>query len=225
MSVIPVQTSSSFPQTSTNRTRLEALTELASYVGGENDPKQRARVGLMWDAARREYNGVCWKFNLREDDITLTISTQEYELNDDFYKPKRVQLLDSNSVEVQRIRFIEYDSWVDWLSIQQRSGGPVPLNYTVRNAHTDGLIAVWPKSGTTLSHPTMRVHYFIRIAKAQNDDTKLNVPEEVDEAIFQLAVYKVLSRGRSFVQSRDARAAAFDMRLEIEQTWRDYPDY
>jgi hypothetical protein len=63
--------SSAFPQTSANRTRAVASSELAQYVGGENRGDSLLRCGQAWDAAVRSFNSVPWKFNRVVADILI----------------------------------------------------------------------------------------------------------------------------------------------------------
>ena len=71
---MPFVPGSGYPQTSSNRTRSAASSEIASYTGGEDDAAATARAGKCWDAAVREFNSVPWKFNLLTQDISLTSS-------------------------------------------------------------------------------------------------------------------------------------------------------
>jgi len=60
-----------FPQTGANRTRAQAASELAQYVGGENASASTIRTAQAWDAAVRAFNSVPWKFNRVVQDILL----------------------------------------------------------------------------------------------------------------------------------------------------------
>lgn len=63
--------SSSFPQTTANRTRAQASSELAQYVGGEARGDSLIRCGQAWDAAVRAFNSCAWKFNRTIVDILI----------------------------------------------------------------------------------------------------------------------------------------------------------
>jgi len=63
--------SSAFPQTSANRTRTTASSELAQYVGGESRGDSLIRCGQAWDAAVRAFNDIAWKFNRVVQDISI----------------------------------------------------------------------------------------------------------------------------------------------------------
>ncbi len=60
-----------FPQTGANRTRAQAASELAQYVGGENAAASTGRCAQTWDAAVRAFNTVSWKFNRVVQDIPI----------------------------------------------------------------------------------------------------------------------------------------------------------
>ena len=60
-----------FPQTTANRSRSQAASELAQYVGGENRGDMLIRCGQVWDAAVRGFNSCPWKFNRITQDISV----------------------------------------------------------------------------------------------------------------------------------------------------------
>jgi hypothetical protein len=71
----------------------------------------------------------------------------------------------------------------------------------------------------------MRLWYHTRIACPTTDSGKINVPTEVEEAIFQRAVSLLLAKRRTFKEARDATAQAQLRRASIERDYRDWEDY
>ena len=341
---------SGFPQTSSNRTRLQAATELAQYVGGETRGDSLARCAQVWDGAVREMNSVAWKFNRVTQDILLdstmldntaapTISRDAgagvgftlatgvlikywveervkdaggsvikrnaapgtmvatltgdntndkpvitrpatvnadtthwalfgtaangsypngteiaevaiatttiedtrtgnnpaagtgnlyepgvYPLQTDFRNPIRGSLLDVNGFEKYQI---SYQPWEQFPSIFEINDSPTtsPIVYTVKNPHLLGKVQFWPRVRIPNNYPVFRLIYSKFIAPALGDSDRLNVPVQVDEAIFKIAVANILSRVRSFEEAKIAFALAAGYRMEIEQYLRDFEDF
>ena len=222
--VVVVGGGSNFPQTAATPTRAEAIAEMASYVGGEASVLQLARAAASYDGAVRAFNDVYWKFNRLVNDITLTAGAT-FSLTSAFAAPVRACLVDSNDKEVSPVTWVEWGAFVD--AKQPDTGtGTAPEWYSCRNVHETGVVNVWPTLGSTLTYPTLRIYYFRRIARVTSDTERLNVPEEVYQAIFQLGLANFLSKSKDGA----ARAAAewqiaSNMRLRVEQLHRDYPDF
>lgn len=339
-----------FPQTGSNRTRLQAETELAQYVGGETRGDSLTRCGQAWDAAVREMNSVAWKFNRVTQDIlldstmldntaaptisrdagagigftlatgmTITYWVEErvkdsggniikrnfapstttvkltgdntndkpvvtrpatvnadtthwalfgtatdgayprgteigevaiatttiedtrtgnnpalgsgtayepgtYSVGTDFRNPIRGVLLDENGLEKLEIPYQPWESLPSVFTIND-STATIPIVYTIKNVHTLGKVQIWPRVRVPTNYPVFRLTYSRFIALAPGDNDRLNVPVQVDEAIFKLATANILSRVRSFEDSRVAFALATDYRSWVEQDLRDYPDF
>lgn len=341
---------SGFPQTGSNRTRLQASTELAQYVGGETRGDSLIRCGQTWDAAVREMNSVAWKFNRVTQDIVLdstmldntaapslardagagigfvltvglrvvywveervkdaggnilkrnfapsattviltgdgttdkpvltrpatvnadtthwalfgtpaggtyptgneiaevaiattTIEdtrtgnnpasaagalyqTSGYALIQDFRNPVRGVLLDANGLEKWQVPFQPWERCPSIFFLNDSSSQP-PVYYTIRNTHVTGQLLFWPRVQLPTNYPVFRLTYSRFIALALGDSDRLNVPVQVDEAIFKIATANILSRVRTFEDARFAFVLAQDYRSWVEQELRDYPDF
>lgn len=223
MSDVVVVTVSGFPQTSANRTRANATTELAEYAGGSDRPEVQARAGRCWDAAVREFNTVAWRFNRVTQDITLVPGTKTYTLATDFRTPLRGQLLDSGGLSVYVLGWIPYELWQQYY-FAQTNGTSLPTLYTAFNVHNQGLVRFEPFPTGTLTYPTAQLSYIRRVALATGNDDRLNIPMEVDEAVFQLAAAMLNERtkGADSDSSQRLRANAKVLRLECEREHRDW---
>jgi hypothetical protein len=210
-----------FPQTAQNRTRAQAKEELAEFAGGGNKPDTLVRAGRSWDAAVREFNVVGWRFNRVQADITLVAGTKTYELPTEFRTPVRAQLVDSNDAENYTLEWIPYERWQITFD-SQRTGAGCPEGYTALNIHGTGLVRYEPFPAGTLSYPTVRHTYLKRIALATTDGDRLDVPVEVDEAIFQLALAFFISKQRSFDDAQQIFVLAKTLRLECEREHRHW---
>jgi hypothetical protein len=216
---------SSFPQTSTVPTRAETIAELASYTGGEGNPIAERRAGASYDAAVRSFNSALWKFNRKVNDLTLAASTADYDLATDFAAPMRAFLVNASSQECQQVY------WMEWGPLKERiqpntGNGSAPEFYAARNLHETGQVSIWPTPGTTLLYPTLRIYYFRRIARAANDADRLNVPEEVYQAVFQLALAMNIAKANSKASAVTAEyALAAKLRQDVEQAHRDWSDW
>ncbi len=181
-----------YPQTSSNRTRAQATSRIAGYAGGAGDPEVEAQAGEALDDAVDAFNEWLWMFNIVEQDITLTNDTSDYLLTSNFYKPKIAIALDSNNkTRYPRLR------WIEWENFRMRrgdqsTGSNYPLIYTARNVHATGMMTFDPRPLSPFQYPKVHVEYFKRIEKTVAPGEYLNVPREVDLAIFRLAVANFL---------------------------------
>lgn len=216
-----------YPNTFQNRTRLQAKEELLEYTGGVSRPEALDRAALCWDAAVREFNTDAWRFNIRTQDITLDGTTvvggvtgvQDYDLADKFRTPVRCLLLDSNSVTRRRVVWLPYNEWV-MLRPDQVTGSNVPSFYTARNVHETGKVSFDPRPLGTLTYPKARMIYATWIDIQTTDASALDVPPDVDEAIFQLAVAKILAKNKRFEESQVAMEAAARLRFIVQRNHR-----
>lgn len=212
-----------------NRTRLQAVNELCYYTGGADDATARVRAGTAWDRAVRDFNGVAWRFNLQSTDYALPTdfsATGEATLPTGFRDSKRLMRVDSAG---ETVDWVTYRKWSEWTLTDPAHGtsGGGPNFYTSRNPHLDGTFIVdpIPDQTATYTYPTLRLHWHQRIELAPGDDETLNVPMEVDEAIFALALAKWIKMQKGARESSEYERDALSQRLEMEREWRDYEDF
>ena len=341
---------SGYPQTSSNRTRANAILEILEYVGGEEDIAAQGRAGRVWDAAVREFNSVAWKFNRLVEDISLSSSmldnttapsvsrdagagvgftlatgktitywaeervkigsqvarrnvcpstktvalsgdgtndkpvitrpstvnadtthwalfgtatngifpdgaeisevaiatttiedlrtgnnpelpvgelyyVSRYLLNADFRNPKSAVVLDTDGGEVYQVDWMDFEEFVRWNVTDLSGSASGPEYYTMRNLHETGEVIVIPRQLRPATYPTLRLTYCRRIALAPGASDVLDVPLEMDEAIFQLAVAKMLAKVKMFEASVAAHQLANALRFAVETEYRDYADW
>lgn len=219
--------SSSAVLTGNNRTRAQAIVELLNYIGGDDSPDAQARAGRAWDAAVREFNRYAWVFNRVYQDLALPSdfdSAGEGSVETDFRSPLRAQLLDSNSKPQEWVDYIPWREWTVRRPSELANTAPSPYNYTLRNVHATLKVILTPPPATVTTYTTFRLHYHRRILLASSDLSQLNVPAEVDEAIFQLALANTISMLQGHDKATGALARALDLRLDIERDWRDFQD-
>lgn len=186
-----------YPGTFQNRTRDEAKAELVEYVGGVGRTNALDRAGLAWDSAVRDYNRVAWRFNVTSTDITLVDETSEYALPDKVRTPVRCQLLDSNDLSRAIVRWFPYNEFLV-ARRNQVSGASVPLYYTMQNTHETGLVTFDPRPVAPFTYPTVRLFYAKWIDLQPTAGSTLDVPPDVEEGIFQLAVAKLTAKNKRF---------------------------
>ncbi len=218
-------TVTNFPQTSKGRVISSMMDELASFTGGKSRPDilDRAREAIFEEI--RSFNSWAWTFNRVTEDITLTAdgATPNYTLAADWRNPLRAQMVDSSSKTRDDVTWIE---WGDWVSMfpDQSTTGSMPQFYTARNIHETGLVTVDPVPATTLTYPTLRLYYHRRIL-CPADNEAINVPTEIEQAIFDGAVWRFLRKVKSFRDAREALGSAILSKAMITQEYRDYGDY
>lgn len=218
------------PATS-NRTRIQAVTELCYYVGGDDDADARTRAGTAWDRAVRAFNEVAWRFNRMSTTFAIPAdfnASGEAALPDDFRDAVRVMLLNSDGATVDWIDYVPWKEWTIDEPYQVPSPGAQGVNlYTLRNEHEDRTIIIdpIPDQTATYTYPTLQLHYHRRIELATADDATLNTPMEVEEAIFALALAKFIKMMKGGNEAKDFEADAIARRLEVEREWRDFGDF
>ncbi len=223
MGKIFVPVASDFPQTGNNRTRAQLVSEMLAYVGGQDDTDMVDRAGASLDSAIREFNSVLWQFNRVRQSVVLAAGA-DFTINGNFRASLAATLLNAANEERERVAWLPYEEFLE--TFRDRTGtGSFPLAYTTRNFHETGVVTVWPTLVTPLQYPTMRLEYFRRIARPGTDETVLNVPEEVEEAILQRSVSIILAKSRSFELAGQAGALAAGMREAAQMQYRDYPDF
>lgn len=348
---MPFVPGAGYPQSGGNRTRAEASTELAEYIGGENSDSAKNRAARSWDAAVREFNGIAWKFNRLTQDlplfssmldntavptlgrdtgsgtgftltsgktivywveervkvgtavtkrnlttgalvVTLTgdgtndkpvitrpttvnadtthwalfgtrtdglfpngreisevaIATTtiedtrtgndpavpvgdpyflgEGDLSTDFKSPKAAFLVDSDGHSSWPLEYIPYYEWLQ-LYNEDRNLVSTSLDvFTVRNPHETGKVLWYPRIQRPASWVALRLIYHRRILLASTNESRLNVPVEVEQAIFDLAVAKHISKVRGFTTEKGVTSAfilAKQSRQTVEAEHRDWP--
>lgn len=218
------QATVNFPQTSANRTRRQAKEELCEFGGAQSKPETLVRAGRSWDAAVREFNVVGWIFNRTSTDITLVAGTKTYSLPGDFRSSVRAQLLDVNGNEVwPPLNWIPYQRWAEIFS-DQSTGSSCPDSYTALNVHGVGEVRYDPYPIGNLSYTAVRHTYLTRIALATGEDDQLNVPVEVDEAIFQLSLGYFLAKMRGFGEAEQIFTLAKILRNDCEREHRHWQE-
>jgi hypothetical protein len=211
-----------FPQTFQNRTRTQAQAELVEYVGGVGQSDALTRAGEAWDAAVREFNTVAWRFNTAQQDIALVNNQQTYTLNDFFQAPLRAKLVDPNGKERTALTWFPYAEWLVYRP-SQLTGASQPYIYTAQNTYQTGLVTLDPFPVAPFTYPTFRIFYLTYIQLQPTAGLTLNVPPDVDEAIFQLAVAKLIAKNKRFGgDSEQAMALALRMRAAVERNYRSW---
>lgn len=215
-----------YPSTFQNRTRDAAKAELVEYTGGVGQTDALDRAGRAWDSAVREFNSVAWRFNIRVQDIALVDGQQDYDLADKFRSPVRCLMVDNSPSPGPYTRsLVEWFPYAEWLVWRrsQLTGGPLPIRYTARNVHETGKVTFDPRPTAAFTYPTARLIYATWIDLATGGSSVLDVPPDVDEAIFQLAVAQLIAKNKRF--GDDAKIAfdrAEEMRMRVERNHRIY---
>lgn len=97
---------------------------------------------------------------------------------------------------------------------------------TLRNVHSQGKMILHPRpQGKNMVWPVIRLTYnsYIQIAGTE-EDSVLDVPQEVDTAIFMRAAEIFVARLKGPTVSAPMKPETLDMRYALEQQYRDYED-
>lgn len=220
-------TAATFPQTAGLRTRSQLALEVSRFAGGGNDPERMTLANQHVDQIVRKMNAFPWKFNRVVNDVPLSGDDDEYTLASDFRSPLRALLVDSSSKERDTVTYVPFEEFVVAFAYKASASASMPQYYTVRNVHETGKVQIYPPVNTaSLTWPTLRIYYHRRIVLASSESAKLNVPQEVEEAILHdAAALNLMSvegaTGRTVAMTSLAR----DLYLTVEREYRDYPDY
>lgn len=155
-------------------------TVVARYVLMPDDEEGLAVAGDGINDAIRELNLERWYWALVSQDLTLAADDSDYTLNTAFSMPRAAELLDSSSNPVRRMAFMDWKTFT--MSYPKRDTSGSPEVYTIRNVHDDGLVQLSapPSSSFVSSYPTLRVHYYKRIAILSGNADEIDVPSEVE---------------------------------------------
>lgn len=219
-----VAATSSFPQNTNNSSFASLSKRVARWGGGVFDESRLEAAGEAIQDAVREYNNVRWRFNYVEQDITLVASTPEYTLDTVFGWPLRAQAFDANGDPRLTLQWIPWTKYIDFFP-DDTGNANFPYAYTAFNIHEEGKVRFVPKLGATFTWPTIRVTYFSRIVKPTVPTDVLNVPEEVEDGIYQLAVAIHVAQHEGMVVAGPLFKRARMTRDRLEQDYRGFEDY
>lgn len=144
-------------------------------------------------------------------------------LEAEFRNPRAANLLDANGHECYAVDYLPWEVFQRLLGDDRSTPSNVLEYYTVRNAHETGLVIWYPRILRPAAYAELRIVYHRRIALATGDTDRLNVPVEVDEAIFQLAVAHHIAKSKGFIEASASKKRAGEIRLLVERDWRDFP--
>lgn len=148
-----------------------------------------------------------------------------YDLNTNVRNPVKAFMVDPQGRERISVVFIPYRQYA--IMLTRVATASRPLFYTLRNRYRTGQVIFHPRPATQNLWPIVRLIYDSPINLAGSDPgSQLDVPMEVDEAIFQRATAIFLHRlkGPEAVVGLDAAKKDFDLRQQVEAEYRDYED-
>lgn len=225
---IVASAATNFPQTATGRKRSQLLTDIATAAGGENDSDRLARALVALNRALRVYNEVLWKSNRVSTDITFVASDFDYSLPADFAAPSRAVLLDTNGKlgGLEPLCYVDYPIFLDFVGDETTKTDP-PCYYSINNEHETGLVVFWPTPSTavtTSTYPKVRLHYYRRIVLPTDDETKVNIPQELEGGVEDLAVAYYIGYVEGAGRDTQPIATALRHKMELEQRFRKWAD-
>lgn len=201
--------------------------ELAEETGGSGRPTRLGRATASLRRAIRQYNRVEWIFNRETEDIALgspvSGTDNQYALDVSFKTPFMAMLVDSDGKDRILVDWVPYRPFNRLYEAKTSQAGS-PQEYTARTIFREGVVFVGPSLDTTnLTYPTMRLEFHSRIDHPK-DSQCIEVPEEIEEGIFSLALYLYLIKERSPRAAENYRVQHDRLFLLLEQEHRDWPD-
>lgn len=147
------------------------------------------------------------------------------DLPTNFRMPIKCHLLDEQGRERISLVYIPYRQYAIFLS--RVATASRPLFYTLRNRFGQGQAIFHPRPAAQILWPTARVIYDSPIIiPGGSPDAVLQVPQEMDEAIFQraTAIFIQRKKGPEAAAGLPAANELFQLRLDLEAEYRDFED-
>jgi hypothetical protein len=144
-------------------------------------------------------------------------------LEAEFRNPKFANLLDDKGHESYPVDYLPWEEFQRCYGEDRILTASTIDAYTVRNAHQTGIVTWYPRILRPATYPKLRIVFHRRIALASADTDRLNVPVEVDQAIFDLAVAHHIAKSKGFIEASASKKRAAELRLLVERDWRDWP--
>jgi len=149
----------------------------------------------------------------------------EYDLASPFRSPVRAHALDASG---QTRYILQWVPWREWSQKRpwQITTGSNPLWYTARNWYRTGKVTFDPRPGLATTFPIIRLTYNTYIITPEGAEARLDVPQEIDQAIYDATSVAVRRNilGRDSVGADELREQQ-ERYYELEIQWRDFPDY
>ena len=158
--------------------------------------------------------------------VSATIyQSGEYDLSAPFRSSVRALALDASGQTRYILTWVPWERWTQTRPWQITTGSN-PLWYTARNWYKNGRITFDPRPGNATTYPMIRLTYNTYILPAAGADGRLDVPQEIDQAIFDAASVTVRRNilGANAVGPDELREMR-ERYFELEVQWRDHPDY
>lgn len=132
--------------------------------------------------------------------------------------------VDEQGHERTSLVFVPWRQWAVFVSRFTTVSRPQFITH--RNIHATGKMILHPRpQGKNMVWPIIRFTYNTYIAVAgSDDDSVLDVPQEVDTAIFMRAAEIFVARLKGPNASAPMKPETMDMRLQMEQQYRDFED-
>jgi hypothetical protein len=169
-------------QTPANSTLSQLQTRVLRYIGAPDHSEAQAMAISEINAAIGELNQRNWNWALTYTDLTMVVSTADYNLPANWGSARMAHWLNSSSVPVGKVSYLDPKSFDEAI---QYGGAGTPIAYTVYNfIDTAQLSLDVPMSAAALaSYPKLRHRYFARVPTLVNASDTLPVPSEVEEYI------------------------------------------
>lgn len=148
----------------------------------------------------------------------------DFDLSGDFRNPVRCNLLDPEGRECKSLIYMPWRVYS--MDLVRTSTTSTPTYYTIYNAYRQGKVQFYPRVGQgPQSYPYARVTYNARIAQLHGDTDKLLVPEEVEEALMQVAIIRMQNKYRSVQESVIGLSEVRDLRDAVAAEYQDFEDF
>lgn len=210
-----------------NRSRLDHVTQIAAWMGSENDEGLKKVARFALDGAIRKFNGWMWTFNRRTQNIVLANNDKDYALDTSWRAIMSANLSDANGNPEGWLPFKDFAAVEkDVPDFENSNTTGVPTFMTIISPETDAVLYVYPIPVTDSgAGRTLRLRFFTRIDIPTSDGESMAVPQSVDEAIHWRAVHTFLAmRGAAVKKIETAKKEADDQEAVALHEYQDFPD-
>ncbi len=147
------------------------LGEIASLVGGEDDPDCRALALRKLDEAAGRVNlATVGLWTLREATPTVTAGTATVTLPSDWGWPYGDARFEEADGDVAR--YVKWVTWDVWYGLNSaRADSDLPAYISIRNEVRDGTAYLYPTPNTEAAAYTLKLPYLTRIQRPSEAST------------------------------------------------------
>jgi hypothetical protein len=161
-----------------HRTAGTLIRAVLTYVQAPDDSELQEVARECLNSAIAFVNARRWNKLTSQTDLSMTASDDDIGVPADFKEPLSLFELNSSSERVKRVPFLPLQTMLFERENTTVAGNP--QHYSINYKTREVILDVPPSSGYVATVPTMRLHYFRRLAELSNDSSTIDNEPEFD---------------------------------------------